>query len=261
MPAKQSRFAVSPLSIQIADLPPYVVAQWCGPASEGMRECVSEALGELLSREADHVVFDFTRIGATTDAIAPLLARSIAEAMRLGRAVTLVRCPEELFRKLQRAGVTGSLSHAPSLLAATQGLTGESSGSVDLHLRSTPEMLPRLRSVATAIATQARLTEVEAQQLRAAVTEAASNAIRHGSPEGVRNLVRVSFHVDAARLIVDVADQGTGFEPAAVYEPDPAELADHGYGLRMMRHSVDSLEFFRDDRGMVVRMTKLLSAH
>jgi anti-sigma regulatory factor (Ser/Thr protein kinase) len=60
-------------------------------------------------------------------------------------------------------------------------------------------------------------------------------------------------------LIVDVADQGPGFDPSGVPTPVATDLREHGYGLCMMRQSVDRLEFYRDDRGMLVRMTKFLA--
>jgi anti-sigma regulatory factor (Ser/Thr protein kinase) len=43
-----------------------------------------------------------------------------------------------------------------------------------------------------------------------------------------------------------------------VRSPVLADLPDHGFGLLMMRQSMDRVEFYRDDRGMLVRMTKYL---
>jgi anti-sigma regulatory factor (Ser/Thr protein kinase) len=149
--------------------------------------------------------------------------------------------------------------NASSLLGATQGLAQEQAGNLDLYLRSSAEMLPRLRSVVAAVASEARLTGAAQSQLASAVNEAATNAIVHGSPEGPRNHVRVTFHVDRTTLIVEVADQGGGFDPARVPVPRPDELRENGYGLHMMRQFMDRVEFFRDDAGMLVRMTKYLS--
>jgi anti-sigma regulatory factor (Ser/Thr protein kinase) len=93
--------------------------------------------------------------------------------------------------------------------------------------------------------------------VKLAVTEAAANAIKHGSPEGPRNHVQVSFHLDPTLLIVDVADQGNGFDPHNTTTPPPGE-ADHGLGLLMMQRAMDRVEFYRDERGMLVRLTKYL---
>src|SRR5205814_6640469 len=152
----------------------------------------------------------------------------------------------------------GSIAHAGSLSAATRGLAGDPANIVDLYVRSSPELLHRLRNVVSAVAREARLSEEQEMQLKMAVTEAAANAILHGSPEGPRNHVRVSFHLDPGLLIVDVADQGRGFDPGKVPPPAPAEMKEHGYGIHLIRQAVDHVEFFRDEGGMLVRMTKRL---
>lgn len=253
-----SRFAAEGLTIQVFEMRPYVVAQWRGPAPAGARPAVLQAVGDLLGRAAERVVLDLAGMSEVSDNVLEALARGITEAQRLGRAVTLVRCSDSVFRSLQRLGVGGSITHAASLLGATQGLAPEQAGNVDLHLRSSPEMLQRLRSVIAAVARQARLSEPAELQLKSAVTEAATNAILHGSPEGPRNHVRVSFHMDQRELIIEVADQGGGFDPAAIPIPVAAELRENGYGLHIMRQSMDRVEFFRNEAGMLVRMTKLL---
>ena len=248
----------APLSVQVSELPPFLVARWSGAGLEAAREVARQAAGELLSRSGERIVLDLGRLGEVEDGVARTLAESITEAHRYGRTVCLVRCSDELFRRLQNAGVTGGVIHAGSMLAATQGLTGEATGILDLHLRSSPELLCRLRSVVSAVAREASLPPAAELQLISAVNETVTNAIVHGSPEGVRNHVRVSFHLEPTMLIVDVADQGPGFDAESLQPLDADGLAEHGYGLHIVRQCLDRTEFYRGDRGMLVRMTKLL---
>ena len=42
--------------------------------------------------------------------------------------------------------------------------------------------------------------------------------------------------------------------------PAPLEFRENGYGLHIMRQTMDRVEFFQDAAGMLVRMTKYLSA-
>ncbi|MGV3723223.1 MAG: ATP-binding protein [Actinomycetota bacterium] len=257
------RIGSNPLTVEVTDLPPYVIGLWQGVASSEARETAVNAVGELLSRDGANLVLDFADLTQVSDDVLHTLARALNEAQRQGRSVSLVRCPEDLFRRLQRAGATGLVTHAGSLKAATQGLAEEPSGSLDLYLRSCPEFLARLRNVMTAVAREAQLDQSTEFALNSAVTEAATNAIRHGSPEGSRNHVRVSFHLDRNALVVDIADQGRGFDPAQVPVPVPGELKENGYGIHMMREMMDRVEFFQDEQGMLVRMTKFIkpSAH
>ena len=106
----------------------------------------------LLHDGVRFVVLDLSGVTDASDGVVECLARSILEAQRLGRSVTLVRCSDELFRRLQRTGLSGAVTHAASLLGATRGLARDTAGNVDLHLRSSAEMLPRLRSVTAAVA-------------------------------------------------------------------------------------------------------------
>jgi serine/threonine-protein kinase RsbW len=256
--SESTRIGSSPLAVEVTNVPPYVIGHWLGHAPPSASETAASAVGELLSRDCSTLVLDFAKLGEVSDAVLQVLVRAMNEAQRQGRAVSLVRCPEELFRRLQAAGATGLVQHAGSVKAATQGLVSEPAGSMDLYLRSCPEFLARLRSVMSVVAKEAHLDARTEFAINSAVTEAASNAIRHGSPEGARNHIRVSFHLDENALVVDIADQGRGFDPDQVPVPDPAELREGGYGLHMMRKMMDRVEFFQDERGMLVRMTKYL---
>jgi anti-sigma regulatory factor (Ser/Thr protein kinase) len=253
-----TRFTARRLSVNNFEVPSYTVSQWRGNPGPSARDTAAEAVGDLLGRVGERLVLQVEGLSEPADGVLVLLARGIQEAQRMGRRVTLVRCSDDLFRQLQRQGVTG-VTHAACLLSATQGLAADREGSVDLYLRSEPGLLPRLRNVVAAVARKAHLDDETELHVKSAVTEAATNAILHGSPEGQRNHVRVSFVVDGPLLIVEVADQGGGFDPTGIRVPTPADLAEHGYGLHIMRRSMDRVEFFRDDRGMLVRMTKYLA--
>jgi len=253
-----TRIGSSPLTIQVLQLPPYVVGEWRGTAPGSSRETAIEAVGELLARSGDNLVLDLSGLSEVSDPVIQALVRGMNEAQRLGRTVCLVRCPDDLYRRLQRAGAGGAVSHAGSLVAATNGLAPDPASTLDLYLRSAPEFLSRLRNVITVVAKEAGLSQSTEFELKSAVTEAAANAIRHGSPEGARNHIRVSFHLDRRALIIDIEDQGKGFDPQAVAELNVSELREDGYGLHMMRRLMDRVEFYRDDRGMLVRMTKFI---
>jgi serine/threonine-protein kinase RsbW len=235
-----------------------VVGQWYGSAPAGTQETATAAVGELLARDGESMVLDLGRLTDVCDVVLQTLVKGMNEAQRLGRSVCLVQCSEDLYRRLQRSGVAGAVTHAASLVAATCGLASDPASTLDLYLRSSPEFLCRLRSVIAVMAREAGLSTATEFELKSAVTEAAANAIRHGSPEGSRNHVRVSFHLDHKRLVVDIEDQGRGFDPDTLPVPNLDDLCEGGYGLPMMRRLMDRVEFYRDARGMLVRMTKFI---
>jgi serine/threonine-protein kinase RsbW len=91
-----------------------------------------------------------------------------------------------------------------------------------------------------------------------ALTEALSNAILRGN-RGVRDKqVRVRAVVSDHALVLEVADEGTGFDLDACTidptSPDNLERED-GRGLFLMRSLMDRVERFEDDAHNVVRLT------
>jgi serine/threonine-protein kinase RsbW len=102
---------------------------------------------------------------------------------------------------------------------------------------------------------QAGLDQVDIEDLNLAVTEACANAIRHGSPEQERNTIFVMFFLAPNCVMVEIRDEGRGFDPSCQRLPLPAEMRDGGYGLHIMRQVVDAVEFTRR-RGTVVRLVK-----
>lgn len=91
-----------------------------------------------------------------------------------------------------------------------------------------------------------------------ALTEALSNAILRGNRDDPDKHVRVRAEVDATRLVVEVIDEGTGFDldAAAVDPTTPENLGrEDGRGLFLMRTLMDRVERLAAPNGSMVRMT------
>ena len=90
-----------------------------------------------------------------------------------------------------------------------------------------------------------------------ALTEAIANAILRGNGECADKVVRVRARVDDVELVVEVADEGEGFDLAACTRdpttPERLERED-GRGLFLIRTLVDHIEQYMDG-GNVVRFT------
>ncbi|MHB8839927.1 MAG: ATP-binding protein [Gemmatimonadaceae bacterium] len=92
-----------------------------------------------------------------------------------------------------------------------------------------------------------------------ALTEALSNAILRGNGEDASKSVRVRVVVDAHALVVEVEDDGLGFDlEACTLDPTTNENLgrEDGRGLFLMRRLMDEVEQFRGS-GNVVRMVLL----
>lgn len=89
-----------------------------------------------------------------------------------------------------------------------------------------------------------------------AVEEALVNAIKHGNHKSHDKTVRVVLEVSGDRVLVDITDEGEGFDPDAVPDPtddDNLELPS-GRGLMLMRTYMASVKF--NDQGNRVTMEK-----
>jgi serine/threonine-protein kinase RsbW len=86
--------------------------------------------------------------------------------------------------------------------------------------------------------------------LKLALTEACTNSVRHayGGGEG---LVEILYELHHDRLVVEVSDQGEGFEPPA--QPSTAlaeeELSEGGLGIAIIEALADEFEISEGAQG------------
>jgi serine/threonine-protein kinase RsbW len=97
-----------------------------------------------------------------------------------------------------------------------------------------------------------------ALKLPVALTEALANAIVNGNGEDAAKCVRVDACLDDCELVVEVHDEGTGFDlEGSMHGPGESDFLERedGRGLFLMRALMDRVEQFAVERGNVVRMT------
>jgi serine/threonine-protein kinase RsbW len=90
-----------------------------------------------------------------------------------------------------------------------------------------------------------------------ALTEALSNAILRGNGEDRQKHVRIRARLDHNVLVMEVADEGAGFDlEDCTNDPTTGEniRREDGRGLFLMRKLMDRVERF-NDHGNVVRLT------
>jgi serine/threonine-protein kinase RsbW len=95
--------------------------------------------------------------------------------------------------------------------------------------------------------------------LKLALTEACSNSVRHAYPGG-DGLVEIVYDLQPDRLVIEVADDGEGFEPGRG-APAGDELVEGGLGISIIRSVADELEIGarENGRGSRLRFVKLLA--
>ena len=96
--------------------------------------------------------------------------------------------------------------------------------------------------------------------VRLALEEALVNAIKHGNRLDPAKNVRVQWCVDDVQVVIEIEDEGEGFDPGDVPDPTADENLERpcGRGIHLMRAFMTSIEYF--GRGNRVVLVKARSA-
>lgn len=125
----------------------------------------------------------------------------------------------------------------------------------DLEIDSRPELLSTVREQVTGELLPLGFPDAALFDVKVALGEALSNAVRHGQPEAGDGRIRVSVTAYEDRVVIDVMDNGVGFNGA---KEAPEDLyATSGRGLMFMRALVDRVDFEPSPMGgTMVRLVK-----
>ena len=138
--------------------------------------------------------------------------------------------------------------------------TVDESRTVRLTIPAKPEYITLSRLALTGLARVRPLSDDTLADLKLALTEACSNSVRHAYGEAGGH-VEISFELSQDRLVVEVADEGAGFDATgAAPQRDGEELAEGGLGIAIIRSIADEVEIGgrADGRGSRLRFVKLL---
>ena len=93
--------------------------------------------------------------------------------------------------------------------------------------------------------------------IKLALEEALTNAIKHGNRNDASKKVTVRYRVTPQRVEIVVADQGAGFDPAAVPDPTTDENIQRpcGRGILLMRAYMSHVQY--NETGNEVRLVKV----
>ena len=93
------------------------------------------------------------------------------------------------------------------------------------------------------------LDEEGLSQLELAVTEAASNIMRHAYHGRTDQRIQVTAEAFAEHVCLRLWHHGTAFDPATVQPPVFDGSRDGGFGVYIIAHCVDEVRYVRDERG------------
>ena len=147
-----------------------------------------------------------------------------------------------------------------SLYTGTMSVVGDvgTGSAIRLTIPAKAEYITLGRLALTGLSRLRELPQETLADLKLALTEACSNCVRHAYP-GREGLVEIVYDLQPDRLVIEVADDGEGFDDAGRERIDEG-LAEGGLGISIIRSVADELEIGTRDngRGSRLRFVKLL---
>ncbi len=143
---------------------------------------------------------------------------------------------------------------------ASDAEAGQAARVVRLTIPAKAEYVTLCRLALTGIARVRPFTEEELADVKLALTEAASNSVRHAYSDAEGGFVQVSYELHPDRIAIEVVDDGEGFDPERSGDED-GDLAEGGLGIAIIRAIADEfdLDASPERRGSRLRFVKVLA--
>jgi len=135
----------------------------------------------------------------------------------------------------------------------------EAGRSVRLTIPAKPEYITLGRLALTALAGVRPVKDETLYDLKLALTEACTNSVRHAYQNGRQGSVEIVYELQPDRLVIEVGDEGSGFEPSETNGVGE-ELEEGGLGIEIIRALADEVEIGpRAEGGSRLRFVKFLA--
>lgn len=229
---------------------------------------IREMLEEIVDAGCFHVIFDLEHVSYLDSAALGLIVWLDHRIAPCDGRLILVGANKDVSRILELAGlidVAPTISARETVEVALTGLKPSKPSSV-LHwsesmlLPAQAESLARVRGAICDLLSSVEMGPSALFDVKVAVGEALANAVRHGSPGGERDQVRIDVSAYEDHVTIQVRDKGTGFDAEGDESDGDYLFAAGGRGVLFMKALMDRVEFSRDATtgGTVVTLEKRL---
>jgi serine/threonine-protein kinase RsbW len=124
---------------------------------------------------------------------------------------------------------------------------------VRLTIPARPEYITLCRLALTGLAALRPFSEELLADLKLALTEACSNSVRHAYAGAGDGVVEIVYDLQPDRLVIEVIDEGEGFDPEATGAPGDG-LSEGGLGIAIIRAIADEVEIGQRPHGKGSRL-------
>jgi serine/threonine-protein kinase RsbW len=254
---------MSAFEISYADAPHTCIVRLAGDVDVGVVPELQVGLQEALGGGCENVVLDLADVTyADSSALGLLVWLDRRMLPHHGRLV-LAGANHNVSRILE---ISGLVSVAASI--ATSDDVSSALGGLDLPSRSSDVLwheaievpldvnrLSTVRDSVSDLVSPLGFSDGAIFDIKVALGEALANALRHGRPELGEAQVTLGVDAFADRVVLNVTDNGRGFDGAVTSADDV--YAPGGRGIMFMHALMDRVEFVRaEGGGTTVQMVK-----
>lgn len=224
---------------------------------------LKESLDSALSSGCSNIVLDLKDVRYTDSSALGLFVWLHHKLLPRDGRLVLSGANRDVTRILELSGlvtVASSISMSPDITAALEGLDlpaepGAPLWEREMEVASDADMLSDARERVAAEIGSLEFPEAALFDIKVALGEALANSIRHGRPEKGDPEIRVRILAHADRVVLEVMDNGPGFDGVSAGSDDV--YAPGGRGVMFMNALMDRVEYLDSPLGgTMVRMTK-----
>ncbi|HSK47401.1 MAG TPA: anti-sigma factor antagonist [Coriobacteriia bacterium] len=221
------------------------------------------ALDDALQGGCSNVVLDLAEVTYADSSALGLLVWLDHRLRPDGGRLVLAGARRDVARILELSGlvsVAASIAMSDDVSTALEGLdlppvSTDPLWDREINLAADVNKLASVREEVCSIIEPLGFPDSGLFDIKVALGEALANAIRHGSPQEGTGEVLVKIAAYGDRVILEVMDNGAGFDGRHTGSEDV--YAPNGRGIMFMRALMDRVEFDRSPMGgTLVRLTK-----
>ncbi|MDO8683205.1 MAG: anti-sigma factor antagonist [Armatimonadota bacterium] len=250
------------LDISVNDSAPIPTIKLSGEVDFHSASAIREAVSELLRKRKYNLTIDVSHLEFIDSSGLSALLDAAKAAKAQGGDVKLLSPGAQLIHVLTISGFAPYFSITPNngtrTKRAPKSVTAQAHTSWQVTQFEIPpktELIADIRNKVAVFAQALPFSKQDIEDIKLAVGEASSNALRYGCPESSNNIVVRCSH-NGARLNVQIKDNGPCFNPDEI-EPPPIDALDEGgRGIYFMRVLMDEVKFYFSSSGTIVELVK-----
>jgi anti-anti-sigma factor len=223
---------------------------------------IRDTVARLLREDRNRLVVDVAGLEFIDSSGLSALLDASKCMMARGGEVRLLSPGDQLIHVLTISGFAKFFLITPSERASLEppivphGLEEKSAWQVSQFVvPPRTELIAEIRNRVAKFAQGMPFSKQDIEDIRLAVGEASSNALRYGCP-GANDQVTVRCAHDGCTFRVQIKDKGPCFEPDSIQPPPVDALDEGGRGIYFMRVLMDEVKFHFSNSGTMVELVK-----